>query len=751
MSFTEKDRLKQLIEEAKKKTQTTASESTSADVWTWNEEQQKAIQMALEGKSFIINGAAGTGKTTVEKEITRLLIAQNKIPPIDVSTKYLQYGAPGLVITSFTRRAVRNSRKVVSNDIKMHCITLHKLLEFEPVFYEVFDEETQKNRVTMRFEPGRNRHKKLPSTLKTIIIDESSMVGTELYKQLIDALPFPDRVQFIFVGDLYQLPPVYGSAILGFKLLELPIVELKKIYRQAKNSPIISLAHQIKDGEDIPVIEKKMLETSQGKITIHPWKKSLSDFDGVHTASVFLRRLITEGNYDEEEDIILCPQGKTANLAFGTNELNRVIAQELGRKRNALVWEIQSGFLKHYFAEGDRILAGREDAIITKITKNARYFGKRTRPPSVDLDRWGNYIKKPVIANTDADDFDVDKYLDSFTLQDSKETEERKQEASHTIEVELLDSGQKEVFSTAGEINLLEFAYCLTVHKSQGSEWTRVFFITHQSHAVMWSRELLYTAITRARKELYMIVEPDRFKKPGTLMKSAKSPRIKGDTLEEKAEYFKGKKEEFDKQIEELKRAPQGRIVESVYKGRKENERKITVTSSAPPAPLVKLETFISATFKAEALERLRATWLKAQAIWGAEKIGPFPHIRFDLQRSKYVGLAHLKSNTISLNSLWCILSESHPKVREEMLGETLDHEIAHLVAWNYSQDRGHNSGWVMTMKLLGRIPSVYASNDLPTWTDSFKEILRHKELELKLKGADTTEDTTILDPFYEV
>lgn len=748
----DKDRLRELIEAARAKVHpvtavhqlTEALATVRASVpsaFEWNTEQQAGIDSARTGKSFNLIGAAGTGKTTTLKEITRLLVAESIVAPLEISTKYLQQGLPGICITSFTRRAVRASRRVVSEDIKAHCITMHKLLEYEPVFYEVFDETTQKNRVTMRFEPGRNRSKKLPRSLKTIIIDESPMVSTLLFKQLLDALPDPAKVQFIFVGDLHQLPPVYGQAILGFKLLELPTIELKHIYRQAKDSPIISLAHEMKDGKPIPVTQKSIVETSQGKVTIHPWKKPLSDFDSAHAASAFLRELVISGNYDEEEDIILCPQEKVKNTAFGTNEFNRVIAQTLGDKRNALVYEVVAGFNRHYYAVGDRVLAGREDGVITEINKNARYWGKRPRPPSVMLDRWGNYKQKPTENLDDSgDDFDVDKYLESFVLEGGEAEEDRKQEASHVITVELLDSGIKEGLSTAGEINALQFAYAITVHKAQGSEWQRVFFFTHQSHVIMWSRELLYTAITRARRELYMIVEPDR-KRPGTLTKAAASPRIKGNTLAEKAEYFKGKEEEYKKQMAAGNNLPQGEEVAGNYRGQKDTPPPQVVTV-APPVKLVRLGDFISAAFRAEAQTRLLQRWKRAQEIWGLDRIGLTPHITFNLQRSKVVGLAALQTHEIKLNALWCLVAEDDSKVKDEMLGDTLDHEICHLVAWNYSKDRGHDSGWRMAMKLMGRAPNVYADETaLPSWTASYKWLMEKKMAELRNKSADLADD----------
>lgn len=78
----------------------------------------------------------------------------------------------------------------------------------------------------------------------------------------------------------------------------------------------------------------------------------------------------------------------------------------------------------------------------------------------------------------------------------------------------------------------MDLGYALTVHKSQGSEYDRVFFITHGSQSNMFFRELLYTAITRAAKELYVICEPNFF------LKGITTQRVPGNTLEEKIESF---------------------------------------------------------------------------------------------------------------------------------------------------------------------------------------------------------------------
>jgi ATP-dependent exoDNAse (exonuclease V) alpha subunit len=97
--------------------------------------------------------------------------------------------------------------------------------------------------------------------------------------------------------------------------------------------------------------------------------------------------------------------------------------------------------------------------------------------------------------------------------------------------VESPEFGQSKV-ETAGDLAVLDLAYAITVHKSQGSEYRRVFFVTHKSHATMLFRELVYTAITRAKEELVIICPPNLF------VAGITSQRLPGKTLEEKIASF---------------------------------------------------------------------------------------------------------------------------------------------------------------------------------------------------------------------
>ena len=504
---------------------------------TYNEQQSEFISLASSGADCVLIGAAGTGKTTCQKGAISSLLQSGRIPAVEDTGghKYLTQGSPGVILTSFTRRAVRNLRRAVSSDLSNNCITLHKLLEYAPVEELIYDPESGQERTLWHFTPTRNESNPLPSSIKTIVFDEASMISTELFAQLLAALPH--KVQFIFVGDIQQLPPVFGSAVLGFKLLSLPVVELTQVYRQALESPIIALATQIRNGE-IPYTAAQLTENivvehpTQGKLTIRPWKKRLHADTALLTTAAFFKAAYTAGEYDPLEDQILIP----FNKACGTLELNKHIANHIAISKGETVWQVISGFNTFHFAVGDLVLYDKEDAEIVRIKKNGLYLGKSPQKESKTLDYWGfdNTPPEKKASDSDSDLQDLEG-IDAFLNQAASEISEKTNHASHIVTVRMIDSGEEIDLDRSADINNLLLSFALTVHKSQGSEWRRVFVIFHQSHNTMIQRELLYTAVTRAKQELYIICEPDHFEK------GVRAQKIKGTTLAEKAEYFKGK------------------------------------------------------------------------------------------------------------------------------------------------------------------------------------------------------------------
>ena len=490
---------------------------------TYNAAQARAISLIASGASCVVIGAAGTGKTTIQKGSTQELIKSGtlgRVGPTDHS--YLSSTSYGVAICAYTRRATNNIRKNLSEDLQSSCLTIHKLLEYQPVECYVDDGKGGQKR-SMRFEATRNKFNPIPPTITTIIIEEASMVSYELFSELLDACPH--NPQFVFLGDIQQLPPVFGSAILGYKMLELPVVELTEVYRQALESPILSLAHRILSGKPIPASELSELNV-KNKLTLHPWKKRIAPDNATTTLANFFIKAIDQGVYNPETDGILIPFNKSC----GTDELNKHIASKIAEKEFKSVYEIIHGWKKSYYSVGDKCLYEREDAVITKIESNPAYVGVQPREASPDINYWGHGSSA---AATD----DIDQFLAAVSAGDGSDEdgEKKYRAASHIITLKLLDSERTVAIKSAGEIDALILGYAITVHKSQGSEWPKVFLCFHQSHAVMIQRELLYTAVTRAKEELFCICEPDTFDKGITRQ------RIKGSTWQEKAEFFKGK------------------------------------------------------------------------------------------------------------------------------------------------------------------------------------------------------------------
>ena len=519
---------------------------------TLNTEQQKFVSLVAQGRSCCLVGAAGTGKTTAVKQAITNLLSTESIPTIQVPTgnpsnpKLLQ-GLEGIVGCAFTRKAVANLKANFPDRLHPHCMTIHALLEFAPVIYETFNEEG--NLVsTMRFEPKRNRMNPLPTELSTIVIEESSMVGTDLFKQLMDAIPPNHPIQLVFLGDINQLSPVFGDAILGYKLLELPTIVLTQVYRQALESPIIRLAHRILSGKQILYPELSEQWQVKDKLTILNWKPKTSEVQAEITALAYLKKEYLANNYDPFNDMVICP----FNKHFGTINLSKGIANFIDEKFSIHPTEIISGFNKKYFAIGDLVLLQNEEYIITKINRNGMYRGKIQPNTDVIFDRFGN-IKGTKKGKDSTDAYDTssipktaDEIIDSIIANAEDEVTDSASHVIYLAKPDALEQYLSEGYTmdiipetisidSRGQVNNLTLAYATTCHKAQGLESRRVFILTHKCHNILLNREWLYTAVTRAKETLTILCERDAF------IGGINKQQIKGTTLEEKAEYFKGK------------------------------------------------------------------------------------------------------------------------------------------------------------------------------------------------------------------
>lgn len=545
-----------------------------------NAKQQAAVGFFLGAKQMVLIGSAGTGKSTLMVEA--LAQAEFIEPVFHGVHKFLPTGASAIFIVSFTNRAVKNSRKILTAKWNVNIHTIHRALEYAPIYYEEWDAEESTYVNKMRFEAVRNEHNPCPE-VSLVIIEEAGQCSLQLHDELKAAFP---NARFIYVGDIYQLPPVYGSSILGYKLADsvtyaaqpqhpayIPCVELTEVYRQALDSPILARAIEVKNGKCDAFLESNIKKqkrhewnspagsTSQSRLVVHvidpktdpygslPRDKESREIAIAHLNTRFGRMFkatLLAGGFDKEEDVILIPHRKAHT--FGAFQMNRWVADAIREQENLEIHEVIAGFNKYYFALGDRVTTGKVEGKIVDIRRNKKYFGKWPRIASKLLNRWGMHLDHA--HDKFEDDLDAENEamrqlspedIDALLARDK--IEERTNQASHIITVHTEDNMSFE-FITSSEVNGIEFAYALTTHQAQGSEWNRVFIMLHSAHSGMYSREWLYTALTRAKKEAQIICRAP------ALQKCVETQRVRGETLAEKAQYFKGKQGEAQRILE---------------------------------------------------------------------------------------------------------------------------------------------------------------------------------------------------------
>jgi hypothetical protein len=293
---------------------------------------------------------------------------------------------------------------------------------------------------------------------------------------------------------------------------------------------------KMKDIIHIPKLDKYNESGEHGELKITYWQYKVPVIQAVSATVQQFTHWIKTGYYNPDVDIILTPY----NISYGTIEINKGIQQYLGIQRGAVVHEIIAGYEKHYLAEGDRVLYDKEDAIIVKIARNVGYLGKAPAPPSVYLDRWG--VLQRQLSEEEERAYEqeesalgsaaLDKFFEAF---EDGEKDERVNSASHAITIRFSYTDEEVTLSTSSEINNLLGGNAVTIYKMQGSECGSVFLMLHHSQSAHINNELLYTGITRARNKLHVLCEMDTF------FKGVKTHKVRGVTLKDKIEFFKGK------------------------------------------------------------------------------------------------------------------------------------------------------------------------------------------------------------------
>jgi len=367
---------------------------------TLAKKQVEAIKCATENKVMVITGGPGTGKTTIINAILKIL---SKL-------------AVRIMLAAPTGRAAKRMSEATGHEAK----TIHRMLEYS----------IQKG--------GFQKNEEHPLSCDLLIVDEASMIDTILMYYLLKAIP--EKVTFILVGDVNQLPSVGAGNVLKDIIASgaVPVVELNEIFRQAKESRIIVSAHQINKG-------------------ILPSLKPSGPKDDFY--------FIEQEDPEEVLKIILELVKERVPRRFGLDPIDDI--QVLTPMHRGTVGA------ENLNAELQKALNPREEEVV----RGNRSFRLNDKVMQVK----NNYDKE--VFNGDI----------GRIIRIDPENQE----------VTLSFDG-REVPYDFTDLDEIVLAYAVSVHKSQGSEYPAVIIPILTQHYVLLQRNLIYTGVTRGRKLVVM-------------------------------------------------------------------------------------------------------------------------------------------------------------------------------------------------------------------------------------------------------
>ena len=283
-----------------------------------------------------------------------------------------------------------------------------------------------------------------------VIIDEMSMVDIQLFQALLKAITPGTRL--ILVGDVNQLPSVGPGQVLRDLIGSgrFPMVELKKIFRQAETSDIIVNAHRINNGEQIVMDNKSkdffMLERNDVNVIYKHMVQLVRDK---------LPKYVNATPFDVQ---VLTPMRKGS---LGCETLNGILQQYLNPPDTGKR-EYTGGSV--IYREGDKVM---------QIKNNYQLEWEVVSKYGI-----------PVDGGTGVFNGDMGRILEI-------------NEAASSLVVEYDE--HRRVTYPFSMLEELELSYAITIHKSQGSEYPAVLLPLLGGPRMLFNRNLLYTAITRAK------------------------------------------------------------------------------------------------------------------------------------------------------------------------------------------------------------------------------------------------------------
>ncbi len=300
-----------------------------------------------------------------------------------------------------------------------------------------------------------------PIDADVIVIDEMSMVDVFLMNYVTKAIYMGTKL--VLVGDSNQLPSVGPGSVLK-DLIEsekIPTTNLDKIFRQAAQSKIILNAHNVNRGENF--ISKEESESQNTKDDFFFIRENTQEKLVNQVVSLTSGRLQKFGNYDFFQNMqVLTP---TKKGPLGTKELNKTLQNSINPESSS---KKEKKFGDTTFREGDRIM---------QIKNNYDIFW--------DRDINGKYENSTGVFNGEIGRIEKIDLLEK--------------------QIKVVFDDEKNVWYQFSELDQLELAYAITIHKSQGSEFDVGIIVIPQAAPMLLTRNLLYTAITRAKKLLVVL------------------------------------------------------------------------------------------------------------------------------------------------------------------------------------------------------------------------------------------------------
>lgn len=348
-----------------------------------------------------------------------------------------------------TGRAAKRMSEATGYEAK----TIHRLLEVGAV-------KSSDGREFTSF----NRNQDNPLECGALIIDEASMVDLPLFYSVLKALP--DTSKLILVGDQNQLPSVGPGNVLKDILSSsiFPSVYLDTIFRQGFDSDIVKNAHLVNKG--LPVtLDNKSKDFFFLEMT--DTRKILS-----YAAALIKEKLPRYLNIDSSEIQLMCPSKKGNAGVPAVNQFLQVALNPPDEDKR------ERKYMDKTFREGDKVMQMKNN---------------------YDLE-WKVYGKQGVIKEEGKGVYNGDIGI-------------IKRIHYETSEIEIDFFPDRVVFYPFNALSDLDLSYAVTIHKSQGSEYEAVIIILLNGPGQLLNRNLLYTAITRAKKCVVILGEKEVFYK----------------------------------------------------------------------------------------------------------------------------------------------------------------------------------------------------------------------------------------------